>query len=122
MWFSRCWVPGCDTVAHFVTMPAFSYHHLIQTGNRTFFTFSSQSLRTQTGGQWCGQHLWNVTVVPVSPVGKTIPSIWSPHVTMPTSTTHTYPSPSLNGSEGVLVLVVSLWCGNRLSFRVEVKG
>lgn len=28
----------------------------------------------------------------------------------------------LNGSEGVLVLVVSLWCGNRLSFRVEVKG
>ena len=43
---------------------------------------------------------------------------------MPTSTAHAYPPPLpvLNGSEGVLVLVVSLWCGSRLSFRVKVNG
>lgn len=60
-----------------------------------------------------GRHLWNVSVLAISSVGKNVPFFHSPDVTMPTPAARAHPSLG-SCPEGVLLLRVRLWCWNRL--------
>lgn len=67
------------------------------------FPHSSARARGRNGGKRPGRHLWNVSVPAISSVGKNVPFLHSPGVTMPTPAARAHPPP-------LVVVLKASWC------------